>query len=129
MDNISDMLAGENIDMLIAERVMGWRWIEYDSEINLHQPARHKKLIAPNDHAHIGCCSSDGDLPAYSVDMAAAWMVLEKLHNDYGFNIDIYLEVGFDPMCDIHPPALEGWSIRAGTVPLAICHAALTAIY
>jgi hypothetical protein len=74
-------------------------------------------------------CDADGrplllDVPAYSADIAAAWLVVEKLY-ETGIRLDLYRMTG-------HRTDWCCWFDRHGgygdTAPLAVCRAALVAV-
>lgn len=68
--------------------------------------------------------------PRYSTDLAAAWLVVERLtQKGYGVSVDTFPDVSG---CSILKPEDGGcWEsiaiVKATTVPLAICRAALLA--
>ena len=114
-DRIDDLPPGRELDALVAEKVMGWTldpegcWLDRE-----------------NDYADTGWGDewNTYNLPVWSpsVDIAAAWTLLEKAIADGG-TPQIYYSSGL------------WWVILAGlsqavsgeTAPLAICHAVLQA--
>jgi len=107
------MNAGRELDSLIAEKVFG---------------------LSPDEcgqwfHSDDGVWRSYPEL-AYSADIAAAWMVVEKLGNWRGFTFLIiqhadaqHWQAGWYELdCDGYESRI---SAEAETVPLAICLAAL----
>ena len=148
--DIDKLEAGPELDMLIAERVMGWRWYhlsamggnwinELKSGLVLadYLPGKtHAKYQAP----YTG--------PRYSTDIAAAFLVVNEIHrmierdeiDDANYLTLSYSGISrvvasFD--CNLNDD--EGWyesinmssllySADASTVPLSICRAALAAV-
>lgn len=124
------MNAGRDMDALVAEKVMGWDlktvWIGSEE---------HKRLIAPERHY------MPDDYPWYSTDIAAAWMVVEKMQERFKCGVKVFAiipeqieRVGKKYVCSFHSGTLEyitpelHTSDKADTAPLAICRAALKAI-
>lgn len=130
------MEAGRELDALVAEKVMGWKWWRREN------PITGQKWLAESAAPHasmVGAaipCEVESDLmpeafdgPDYSRSIAAAWTVVEALKLR-------------SPQHDIHIEHIEGqgWSVSccysqdeggwadAETAPLAICKAALGAI-
>ncbi|RPJ36270.1 MAG: hypothetical protein EHM35_08405 [Planctomycetaceae bacterium] len=71
-----------------------------------------------------------GDFPCYSTDIAAAWLVVEKLiAKGYEFTLEDDKQ-GFMCRFDWVSPVVVGWAgvEHAPTAPLAICRAALAAV-
>lgn len=105
------------MDALIAERVFGWSW-------------EGEYLTPPRSHR----CGvwRDGDtlvftdvLPHYSTDIAAAWLVVEKLRAD-GCDFDMRIVATWTANFGLDMGLLS-FSADAETAPLAICLAALLA--
>ena len=115
---MSELLAGRELDALVAERVMGWH--------------REGVLLWPPDCKRTKWVHGVS-VPPYSTQMAFAWEVVEKLKervlvivgggpNDEGGCEDWYCTVksfGYRQFQD------QEWSEVANTAPLAICRAAL----
>jgi Phage ABA sandwich domain len=115
-EDIDKLEAGDELDVLIAEKVMGCKtrkgpaqWLYCDCP---------KGYMEPWPHGNMG---SDGSIKDYSSDIAAAWEVVEKYKGwGSGFHIwtvNLFTEVKF-----------MNTEVRANTAPLAICRAALKAI-
>jgi hypothetical protein len=130
-DTQTQMEAGREMDVLIAERVMGWRRVQWATEagraiepgwmlVNEIDWATDHYRAARSDELP----SSDFDVlvPRYSTDIPAAWPVLEKLMAD--FNVELRWDGRRWTCCVIHP-FYRGHA--ADTAPLAICRAALAA--
>lgn len=123
--------AGRELDALIAERVMGATWE------NVSPAGRKKRLVTP-EHATIGYKDSakaelmvigygpNGNLPAYSTDIAAAWLVVEKMRERFSswqrFAAALQADVSHAvPFTVSHS---DVWRLAQ---PVNICHAALLA--
>ena len=115
---MSQLPAGRELDTLIAEKVTGWMQMKHDLS-----------GVSPQDRLQYL-------LPHYSIDIAAAFQLLEKMaHWDLDFDED---RSGHKYVCEVgfHIDKIEGRGgglcmIRgawAKTAPLAICHAALKVI-
>jgi hypothetical protein len=107
-DEILNLPAGEEMDTLIAERVMGFSFNKYGhSFTGKGHPGWHDLNKLPN----------------YSTDMAAAWEVVEQRQkNGYCFDADgnaLRRRIRFGVGQEIG---------EAETMPLAICRAALLAV-
>lgn len=126
--DVDKLEAGDELDALIAERVMGWtRWRHEDGIVHLHAPEDARWLprynAAPTDERF-----TEWDTSTFkaSTDIAAAWTVVEKMRTCGHHFI----------LCDSQ---VEGWAAEFGqcgpvpttlrryaqTAPLAICKAAL----
>lgn len=110
----NQMVAGREMDALIAERVMGWAWRSYwagDEEvIGLFPPPPHSSF------------SEHDQYPEYSTDIASAWLVVEKVHVTHRFLIE-------DGLGDKRWVVMFGHVVEcADTAALAICRAALQAV-
>ena len=116
-DEILNMEAGREMDTLVAEKVMGF-------------PVKIGDITGEPYHAQFGY-----SMPNYSTNIAAAWMVVEKLQNQYpAFNL-VWVKL------QILKPEIalrRAWRANfqgstlsdafADTAPLAICRAALLAM-
>lgn len=104
------MKPGEDLDALIAEKVMGWTC---DTSF---RPAR---FFPPGETILANGAYSP---PEYSTDIAAAWLVVEKISEKY--RMDIKVDRGFTTVLidekDVY--------ISEKTSPYAICLAALRAV-
>jgi hypothetical protein len=121
MQTTAELVAGRELDTLIAEKVM-------DMESAGDDPMLQWGINGPMWKARSGYHWDR--LPAFSTDIAAAWQVVEKL----GGHLDI-----------IHWADSDTWQVNFGsrdgrrpytmpqddwgeTAPLAICRAALAAV-
>lgn len=126
------MIAGRELDALVAQKVMGWR------------PSTHPKArgaLAPPDNVE-GFYTED-DLPAYSVEFHDAQAVIDKMRSDW-FSFKAWqpakelgecAKVSF--VCGAGPCPRHGnpyhdhhgaYDVEAKTLPLAVCKAALIAL-
>lgn len=120
------MEAGRELDALIAEKVMGWSYKPYYNGGGEWVKDGRKVAFGGFD---------GGSLPRYSTDIAAAWLVVEKMGNWHGFDFLVQMlqprgsntyEAGwYEQDYDGFQPRATG---DADTVPLAICLAALKTI-
>ncbi len=118
-EDIDKLEAGDELDILIAEKVMGCKtrkgpahWLYCDCP---------KGYMEPWPHGNMG---SDGSIKDYSSDIAAAWEVVEKM-KQYGFGFwiagdECWFQTAFAP--------IQRTLTTTGSFPLAICRAALKAI-
>jgi len=119
--------AGEELDALVAENVMGW--LRIPSELNGQQ----KIVVPPDGNPHPMDWwwgrSVYGLVPKYSTDIAAAWEVVERLERDgiflWKLGREDHLPNWHVSMGRNHGPDIES---EGPTAPLAICRAALAAI-
>ena len=119
---IIQLSAGREIDVLVAEQIMGWQ-IETD-EPKLESLQRYFSL---DEHPQWWRAPEGGwysDPPSYSSDIATAWQIVERMNsrgqflflsqNSEGFKVD------FDELRTFSP---DNISEKSGA--LAICKAAL----
>jgi len=120
-------LSGRELDAAVAERVMGWKWQEHGSG-----GTRRRLLWSPDGKCGCRRWENDGqeeildDLPHYSTDIAAAWEVVEWMH-EFGVQMWAGYDSDGNPFAayndgDCHP------YLSADTVPQAICRLALMAV-
>ena len=64
---------GRELDALVAEKVMGWRWMPYWVS---GQSEQVTDLFPPYG---VGDFDSHGQFPEYSTDSKAAWLVVEEI--------------------------------------------------
>lgn len=107
------MKPGRELDLLIAEKVMG-----YDPIENMVYDAQPPISVVPPWRP----------LPYYSTDIAAAWEVVEKMREEsvYSF-IDNTQSPGGKYFCSMVTIDKGMAGARAATAPHAICLAALRA--
>jgi len=119
-ESILAMPAGPEMDALVAERVMGWTW----------EPGPYLQDPETPRRAHPQSTRNAPD--PYSTNIAAAWLVVEKLNDkkiaEAGGDWSWPVEITY--ICD---EGREGWCVQfqgrhdavAEPAPLAICRAAL----
>jgi hypothetical protein len=124
-ESILAMEAGAALDAIVAERVMGWkqdprpfpRW-EDGSE--------HGSDWYVDGNGDYYECSNQCDTWRPSLDIAAAWVVVEKLSE--GWIVVVQRDNGADWLChigDIGQYKPHRYGEVTGPAPLAICKAAL----
>lgn len=143
------MTASRELDAEIAEKVMGWMWVEHSPKQQalpgftsvvrfLADPKWVKGLgsdpswfIVPADMTTPVAEDVDAGIPHYSTDIAAAWQVVEKMR-ERGLNVSITADYGWRApweCCMYLPGAREQWPCAdADTAPMAICLAARKAL-
>ena len=122
------------MDALVAEKVMGFhlmRYINYPDREPVINPA-----MFPPDYT-----DEQIRIPNYSTDIAAAWLVVEKM-SELGWYFNIATTDPYDVTFSVdvrderhgtwdEDGQEDGWithDVRANTAPLAICRAALKAV-
>jgi hypothetical protein len=126
---MSELTAGRELDVLIAEKVMGL--VPCKAECH----TRERSPLPGPCHAQPDSPDQGGETKEYSTDIAAAWTVVEKLRegkyeftlfNDSDKTGEIW-RVYFGPTDSLLEDALLP-AVDADTAPLAICRAALCAV-
>lgn len=129
--NVDDLVAGPELDALVAEKVMGW---------TRHYPIQEEDGGASDFDSDWfeDPKGNPSDVPNYSEDIAAAWAVVEKMRP---LNVDLTNHARAERWCcvffdrdggsDGFIPELKGrfqeYTVAAAA-PLAICRAALKAV-
>jgi len=110
--NYDKMPAGPKMDALVAEQVMGCRYI-----------ADYCRWELPS-----GRWSTEP--PSYSTDIAAAWEVVEHISPDLAISVARLPDMDYSVLIYGHTRETVGFSVEvyADTAPLAICRAALKAV-
>lgn len=126
--------AGPELDRIVAERVMGWRWRRSN--------VTGRRALYPADgpwpewmtESASGAEEECRDhwaasLPPYSTDVAAAWMVVERV--EPGLSHIGVTAPGWEVVIYRAPDGGEPVEIveSGPTAPLAICRAALAACW
>jgi hypothetical protein len=139
---------GRELDVLIAEKVMGWQWLRMDLQ-RWPDSEGHAwgsmRSLRPDESNGVWTLPALLDMPIhfdashiplYSTDIAAAWLVVERLEQI----TNCYVEVGW---CNAeHGPQRRAWCFVAeygndgsnmgeayeDTAPMAICLAGLRAV-
>lgn len=137
------MKPGRELDALIAEKVMGWKWhpIKGDEPYYDELTKNHGGFWL-NGTASVNCTDINGapNCPHYSTDIAAAWEVAQKLADMNEDNeLVIYVSPSKHNECEVSiqfwdrsnpdEPVLSGPFYLCGeSAPHAICLAALKAL-
>lgn len=116
--DIDKLVAGRELDALLAEKVMGWKPSKDGRYWDGPDASRHRE-----DGPWLDAGES---VWSPSQDIVAAWEVLEKVQEigslqNFG---------GFGWRCEIHTttPGYHDCAGEADTAPLAICRAALRSV-
>jgi hypothetical protein len=123
------MEAGRELDTLVAEKVMGITPLLVEDE--LHVFTVNRRFLQPGDYYYLDTDNSRIEVPHYSTDIAAAWQVVERLHelhrNDtsviYCLSLTKWNEMYYCGFTELKDDVVE-----ASKAPLAICFAALKAL-
>ena len=134
-DEILNMPAGREMDALVAEFVMGWLpnpGPAKNSPIQgfFRKGKKHLEWLFMEDIDSM--LPKDKIVPHFSIDIAAAWEVVEGLKYNWNLCRDVgkcgsdYETAGDMTYRFIYTaPGMPMEGITAGTAPLAICRAAL----
>ena len=126
-----ELPAGRELDALVAERVMGWTY-QHDGLVSMRWYDAAGNPIKGYGPGEWGRSYREF---APSTDIAAAWLVVEKLIAD-GWFIDMTHEGTWRVRLTKHfpmkrgkwQPSLEPEAVLDVSLPLAICRAALKAV-
>lgn len=121
---IDEMPAGREIDLLIAEQLFGWRDLEWREEKNIHELG--VRTWSPTGYYGKGPQHECYLTHRYSTKIEDAWLVVEKLRER--ISDEILLGYGCDKAIGLWACAFGIYEVTADTAPLAICRAALKAI-
>lgn len=133
MSTLETMEAGKDMDVLVAERVMGESLDCDHPAVEVVQGSLVRCVFCKEEHGSTSLAISRAmNSPApYSTDIAAAWRVVERLRG-LGFGVDIHANGTNHPeVFSQEYEVMMGFdaeSVRADTAPLAICRAALAAV-
>lgn len=134
MTDYSTMPAGPEIDRLVAEKVMGWRWAGH------YWSCGDGTAVLPE--AGFAGAPPWSTAPRFSTDIAQAWKVVERMH-ELGFTDFAALPMGTPGSADAWTAAAmpkeatmvwwetvapDKWRGDADTAPLAISRAALAIV-
>lgn len=137
-DEILSIPVGRELDALVAEKVMNIHQEvptrEVSKTLGVFRGVEHPLAMWRDDR---GYWFLDG-LPYYSTKIAAAWEVVEELH-ECGYWLQLRSPFGTGEANDGYwagftPHLMTGWNgwlgnwIQAQTAPIAICRAALLAV-
>jgi hypothetical protein len=125
MAQVGELVAGRELDALVAEKVMGWHSSE-DGYFWLRVDGGFGGYVTEEPPF------SGGRAPRFapSTDITAAWQIVEHMHKR-GFHIVLWFDdFGTGQWGARFPRGLIGRdrSDHGHTAPLAICRAALAAI-
>ena len=81
------MIAGCELDALVAEKVMGAYWTERENVCRILWNAEGVEMVMEEWYEK-GWVPSTAPLPEYSTRIQDAWLVVEKLNND-GYVVEI----------------------------------------
>jgi len=126
--NYAQMEAGPEMDHLVGELVMGWRWVAKESDPGarlLNWPCwvdKEERVMWSTIRAPM--------FWSPSVYIAHAWQVVDRLH-ELGF----YMQMGSHEPCDcwVEFTARADWTLtrhsaKHATAPLSICRASMAAL-
>lgn len=132
-------VARQELDVLVAEKVMGYTWTPMTDAGDSETWSGHATLLNPEGKTRAQRWKKDGslstwccdcpELPRFSTDISAAWQVVDKLRSQGRFMSIAILGDGVHVSLD--GGAGGGWhggTYREETAPLAICRAALKAV-
>lgn len=112
------MKAGRELDILVAEKVMGWFWENEILVSPIGDEKRQQGGVYINGIPH--------SLPNYSTNIADAWQVVKRMKRKK-YKVEI-IETPVKSFCSISDSNYEIAESEAETVPHAICLAALDAM-
>jgi hypothetical protein len=119
---ISQLSAGREIDVLVAEQIMGWQ-IETDEP----KLKRLQQYFSRDEHPRWWRAPEGGwysDPLSYSSDIAAAWQIVESMNSRGQFLFLSQSNEEYDVAFD-EPRTISPDYISEKSVALAICQAAL----
>jgi hypothetical protein len=132
------MNAGRELDALVAEKVMGWKWQRHEDSKGwwcetFHDPNGLKALVRDEkgtreSHWWPGGEMGARSMPSYSTEISAAWEVVEKMvgKRPAFFVMDRPVDVfSKEWRCAFDTSGAYSW---ADSAPFAICLAALKAV-
>lgn len=149
---MANLLAGRDLDALIAEKVMGWincdpvaRWDAYaygdpgDEWTRTSEEWCRGLGVAPHSQSFSFHADYKRPFPRYSQSIVAAWLLVDRLKElgwSMGLDFDLDGEADVSFMHWVKESVLGGdyltdgksVSVIADTAPLAICLAALNAV-
>ena len=122
------------IDRLVAEHVMGYSVYHYDKDYakNCYYMLMDGEFspFLVNEGERQTETEAWDDAPMFSQDIAAAWMVVEKMRQ-IGYSITLMGQTGTFYtvyICSWHAPDTQQARQDAPTAPLTICMAALKVV-
>jgi len=147
-EEIDTLGVGPGLNLLVAENVMGWRWIEpriwnvivsegstpprrgtlSDRTKRFFVPPEKHNITEIDDWPVRWCAPG---VPCYSTDETAAWDVVERMRElDWWLTLRADSFGGKDIWCVQFDPSDRERGVGSGdaSAPLAICRAALKAV-
>jgi hypothetical protein len=136
---VSELMAGagREMDAMVAHRVMGWRVSALNT--SPHNGGKNEIRGLVDSRIGGGCTiehpewetsyyiSTKCEIPPYSTEIAAAWMVVEMMRDRFGAEFLFTFNRLGDARAKFTDPVGTNWHV-ADTAPLAICLAALKAV-
>lgn len=132
------LLAGHELDLLVAEKVMGFRWFHCVAGTGVIRNQFCSKAqeetwcgvgwkMTPIDRPIMGEFNDSSGCPKYSTDIAATMEVVEKLSLEFslGWLPSDDSGINWDASFGQDRDSEGGTCVYAETAPLAICRAAL----
>ncbi len=117
-----EIRAGRDLDALVAQQVMGWSGVE-------NRPDRMSTYLGGDGWSGKNPGGVLSDIPYYSTAMAAAWLIVERLHGDWYCSVrERPVEYNEWACTFAHRRATQTVEGLANTPSLAICRAALNAV-
>ena len=134
---MSEMEAGQKLDALVAEKVMGWAITHRGHRVMPGPGGIHGGREMRGFTGSVDARTWISQVcPDYSTDISAAWEVVEKLKERHGVTLSggPNDEGGCEGwVCSVKAFGYrrfqdQEWNAHADTAPLAICKAALQAV-
>lgn len=122
-EEILKLPAGYDLDLLIAEKIMGWKWFHHE-EASYFRRNDYSDYLIIVDKTIGEMNVFNYPLTKYSLEINSAWEVVNKLIYS-GYRFDLNLVGGGVWMATFSHPQNGGAKAEAESVPLAICRAAL----
>ena len=114
-EEIDSLVAGHEMDALIAEHVFQWKWLQY---LNMSTAKAHRYL-APKETNPLSYPVVILHIPHYSTSIEDAWKIVDK----FGFVIDARTNTTI--VYSVYFGREEEMGRAFGSAPLAICKAGL----
>jgi len=123
--------AGPELDALVAERVMGWKWTQDLARccnflIPPHEQAKRlpEYLVKNPEWEDI----HSGFIPTYSTDISAAYRAMNKVTGERADEFALALLTELNIHWRDRTPVEAVSDVMSRLTPLAICRAALAAV-
>lgn len=131
-----DFEEGHELDVLVAEKVMGWKIFNLEDHRGDHEwldnPANYPHCMVPDGGGGLLIWRAprhDGDYWRPSRDIAAAWEVVEKMIRRTERWVTVEYVPGDSWRCTITDDAGGRWEVeKAYPAAVAICRAALKCV-